>query len=82
MASVVGTQFMFLNIYKNGTTYVTGNVSQPVSATTYAKSTASTLLYLNGSTDYVEGYAYFSATNTTSSGADAVQFSGSLVRSA
>jgi len=82
MASVTGTHFMFLNIYKNGTTYVTGNVSQPVTSTTYAKSTVSTLLYLNGSTDYVEGYAYFSNANTTASGADAVQFSGSLVRSA
>ena len=82
MTSVVGTQFMFLNIYKNGSTYVFGNVSQPVAATTYARATASSLVYLNGSTDYVEGYAYFSAANATASGVDSVQFSGSLVRSA
>lgn len=82
MASVVGTQFMFVSIYKNGATYTRGNTAQPVNATTYASATSSSLVYLNGATDYIEGYVYFSATNSTANGADSVSISGSMVRAA
>ena len=82
MASTTGTQFMLLSIYKNGSTYVLGNLAQPVNGVTYARATASTLLYLNGSSDYVEGYAQFQIANSTYSGLESVQFSGAMVRGA
>ena len=82
MASTTATQFMFINPFKNGSSYVVGNISIPLSGVTYARATVSTLMYLNGTTDYVEGYAYFSANNLTAASSDGVQFSGSLVRTA
>jgi hypothetical protein len=65
-------------IYKNGSLYKTGN---DLSATAYA-TTMGTLVYMNGSTDYVEAYAYFSITGNTASGINATWFNGSMVRSA
>ena len=44
-------------IYKNGSTYQLGN-SAPNNGITGAQTTVSTILYLNGSTDYVELYCY------------------------
>jgi hypothetical protein len=82
MASTTGTQFMFISIYKNGSNYIYGNISQPVSGQTYARATASTLLYLNGSTDYVEGYVFFQIGNYTYAAANSIQFSGCMVRGA
>jgi hypothetical protein len=43
---------------------------------------ASTLVYLNGSTDYVEFYALFSSGQSTGTGAVETWFNGCLVRAA
>ncbi len=65
-------------IYKNGSLYKTGN---DLSATAYG-TTMGTLVYMNGSTDYVEAYTYFSITGNTQIGINATWFNGSMVRSA
>jgi hypothetical protein len=70
-------------IYKNGTVYAYG--PYPINATgTSAWSNMSALIYLNGSTDYVEGYIYqtsgISATLQSSNYANI--FAGVLVRAA
>lgn len=68
---------MSSNIYKNGTTVGYGNTFYNNSAGT---STTSKTVYLNGSTDYVEFYGYFSiAQNTVASEAGTYGF-GYLVR--
>lgn len=71
-------------IFKNGSNYSEGS-SVPNNTITGAESTVSTLVYMNGSTDYVELYCYL----YTGAGALSLQnssavnyFSGALVRSA
>ncbi len=71
-------------IFKNGSNYSEGS-SAPNNTITGAESTVSTLVYMNGSTDYVELYCYL----YTGAGAVSLQnssavnyFSGALVRSA
>lgn len=71
-----------VSFYKNGTEYARQSV---VSATTVNNLTGSTLVYLNGSTDYVEVYVYSTQTNISLFGdgtGSYTTFSGSLVRSA
>ena len=48
-----GTQEFFAPIYKNGTTYAWGNGFLP-STVHYSSTNGSCILYLNGTTDYVE----------------------------
>jgi hypothetical protein len=70
-------------IYKNGTLYRVGS-SYNISATLASTPTVTTVVYLNGSTDYVELYGYFvggsgmqfATTNNSTS------LSGCLVRAA
>ena len=69
-----------LNLYKNGSSFAllfdgNGNVSRIAS---------STLLYLNGSTDYVEMYGYISGTSSVlfDAGQNLTWFNASLVRTA
>jgi hypothetical protein len=71
---------IFPTIYKNGSAYLRGidasvNLSQV---------SISALVYLNGSTDYVELYAFaaFAGTSDISSGQIYTYFTGALVRSA
>ena len=72
----------YASIYKNGSTYantLTGDVPNG----SYSNQSISIVLYLNGSTDYVEAYirpsqtGYYPQTNTRS-----IALSGSLVRGA
>jgi len=70
----------FSMIYKNGVNYKIGNfigivAQNPVSG-------VSALVYLNGSTDYIELYAYSETTATINSASIATWFTGSLVRGA
>ena len=66
-----------LYIHKNGATNVTGAYQTSVGHL------VSGLVYMNGSTDYLEVYYYGSAGLTTSNNAEtANQFSGALVRAA
>jgi hypothetical protein len=71
-------------IFKNGSSYAEGS-SSPNNSITGAESTASSVIYLNGSTDYVELYCYL----YTGVGALTLQnsspvnyFNGCLVRGA
>ena len=64
-------------IYKNGTEYKIGTVAAGSSA-----AGVSSLVYLNGSTDYVELYGYFAAGQNAATGTSSTWFNGSLVRAA
>ena len=84
----VTTQQLALAIYKNGTTaerLVDINPSASLSANSSTVVSSSSLIYMNGSTDYVELYGYYylgTCTFSQSNGAITSRFSGSLVRSA
>ena len=73
--------YFFTAVYKNGSAYKRGNnysTNSPFSPN--AQTTA--LVYLNGSTDYVEFYGIGSSSFSTYSGVDTVYMQGVLVRSA
>ena len=74
-------------IYKSGSAYKLGTYSVQPTTTDAAtqNATVSSIVYLNGSTDYVEFYGWsqsLSGAITTTSGLSTVWFNGSLVRSA
>ena len=65
------------SIYKNGTDFKDG-----VDATSGGSSYVSALVYFNGSTDYVELYAYSGVTQNTATGQNKTYFQGAMVRAA
>lgn len=65
-------------LYKNGSSFKFGS---DLNAACYS-SNVTTLVYLNGSTDYIELYAYTATTATLSSNGLGNYFQASLVRSA
>jgi hypothetical protein len=66
---------MYTSIYKNGTEY------RRATTTSLGNSRLSTLVHLNGTTDYVEGYALSTSSNfTTTTGVVMTSFSGVLVQ--
>lgn len=70
------------SIWKNGSHYQNGN-SPSTSASSNAQSlTVTALVYLNGSTDYVELYGWINGTSTVFWGSGSTIFSGYLVRAA
>jgi hypothetical protein len=76
--NTTGTGQTAISIYKNGSQFRDGN-------NLYGPAVAvgvSTLIYLNGSTDYVEIYGYFATAGNTSNAQTVTYFSGSMVRSA
>lgn len=76
--------YILTQLGKNGNVYKTGN-SCVGNGSTYPASTISSVVYLNGTTDYVEVYAYGSngtATFSTQNGLDRTYFNGALVRAA
>lgn len=66
-----------ISIYKNGSDYVMSDVNSST-----VRLTASCILYLNGSTDYVEAYTYNGSGGTAVYNDTDNQFSGALVRAA
>jgi hypothetical protein len=66
-------------IYKNGSIYKAG--SDVATSTPYA-SVVSSIIYCNGSTDYLELYAFSGNSTTSVSGISATWFNGCLVRGA
>jgi hypothetical protein len=68
-------------IFKNGSRYLTG-VEVTYNASLGGHIPISDLVYLNGSTDYIELYIYLTTGTTISSGETNTIFSGSMVRSA
>lgn len=83
IAAAVGAQSAafssncLLTIYKNGVEYKRGN--QPASSTWGVH--VSAMVYLNGTTDYVELYAYSDNTVTLAAGAAITYFQGGLMLS-
>jgi hypothetical protein len=69
-------------IYKNGSSYKAGSAVGGTSLTFFGGS-VSAVVYLNGSTDYVELYGYVTATTPIFySGIDTTYFNGCLLRGA
>ena len=77
-----GTGIIFASIFKNGSAFKGGNEIPNSTAGTYV--VASALIYLNGSTDYVEIYGYQTTGGTANLGSNSQDFafSASMVRSA
>lgn len=70
-------------LYKNGSIYING--SDSTVAAGQANSSASVIVSMNGSTDYIELYAYIIATTakiTSFASSNYTQMTGSLIRSA
>ena len=68
-------------VYKNGGVAISGNLNVPVSSVD-GIGTVNGLLYMNGSTDYVEMYCYVAGTSPVIQNSTATQFSGFLARAA
>jgi len=69
-------------VYKNGAIYarISGGIMS--SASGYVSPAGGCLVYLNGTTDYIEAYSYASATTAILAFADSATFSAAMVRSA
>lgn len=63
------------SVYKNGVRFKDGSAIYPASAPAVSQVTVSTLVYLNGSTDYVELYGYVAGTGAATFGAAAPNLS-------
>ena len=74
--SQTSTTTTLIAIYKNGSSYLLG---LQLPASTFQVGSMSALIFMNGSTDYIEAYFYGSAT-TINSGSGGNQFSAYLVR--
>ncbi len=74
--SVSPTVFV-VSIYKNGTSLKQGG---DIRGALSGSITSSALIYMNGTTDYLEGYAYITATTPTISGSNISYFSAFFVR--
>jgi len=74
VAATTTTQLVF---YKNGAVFKYGNQCASIS---YVTNNSTALIYCNGSTDYVELYALFGATNNTNPSNSSVYFQASMVR--
>lgn len=66
-------------IYKNGAEYKRGSYSNP---TAIVGGYVSCLVYLNGSTDYIEGWTYSTSTRTTDTASNATYIQGVMIRAA
>jgi len=76
--NAAGTTFLRALLYKNGAL----NSSGTISAGTAYVSQSSDIIYLNGTTDYIELYAYSASTTNIDTSQDATFMSGFLARSA
>ena len=69
---------LYVAIYKNGNVYkgnylgVAGSIGTTLSA----------LVYFNGTSDYIEGYAFFGAGQAVATGTDFTYFQAAMIRSA
>jgi hypothetical protein len=68
-----------INVYKNGSL---AKKSSYVGGVAYYACTSSVLIYMNGTTDYLEFYLYASASAALATGTEATYFQASLARSA
>ena len=77
-ADIGGSGFIVMDLYKNGSNYKRSSGSSG----TEVYAVVSTIVYLNGSTDYVEVYGYSTAANASVYGSAGVYtyFNGCLLR--
>jgi hypothetical protein len=76
-----GATYIWALIYKNGGLAVSGNLNVPVSGID-GIGTVNGLVFMNGSTDYVEMYCYLAGTSPVIQTGAVTVFSGVLVRGA
>ena len=74
-AASAGTYFE-LDIFKNGSRF------KATQNSIYFAITVSSIIYMNGSTDYLEGYVFITGIGTLTASSAFTNFSGCLVRSA
>ena len=75
------TAELSIAVYKNGAGHRQG--SDFITAGTQYSQSISTLVYCNGSTDYIEIYVYIAAASkSTGTGDNSVWFNGAMIRSA
>ena len=80
-ASAAAITRSMIQIYKNGSGYKYGNDVSPSGSN--AVVVVSSIVYLNGSTDYVEIYGFITATSPAiSASSSLVYFNGAMVRAA
>lgn len=79
-ATMSTSTYIWIQIYKNGVVEVSGNLNPPYA--TDGMGTVNGLVYLNGSTDYVELYCYLDGTGSILVQDVYTQFSGFLARAA
>lgn len=81
LTSQFGTGQSFITIYKNGAKFKTGTDANIAGLISHV---ISTLIYLNGTTDYIEAYAYQGSAGslTIASNTPDTWFQASLVRGA
>lgn len=79
--STTTSDFIFCTVYRNGSETSRGSHEMPALAN-YPTSIVCALVYLNGTTDYVELYAYSNATRNVQGGLAFTSFSSALVRAA
>jgi hypothetical protein len=80
-----GSYIVMCTIYKNGSAFAKGT-QVAAAATNNASTSVTSVIYFNGSTDYVELYTYQNVSNPlatlASDSGNAVRFEGCLVRGA
>jgi hypothetical protein len=79
IAVTTGASQVVCSVYKNASPYKIGSI--PAGSIAFANTT-SALVYLNGSTDYIEFYAYFSIGQGSSAAATDTFFQASMTRRA
>ncbi len=70
----------FIAIYKNGSSYKNGTFAN--TAITFGGFTVSSIVYCNGTTDYIEIYGAFTSSQPTNAGSNFSWFNGCFLRSA
>jgi hypothetical protein len=71
--------YILCSIYKNGSSYSNNEVM--LNGQNYTSTAVSDIVYLNGSSDYVEGYALQQLNSTVTNGSNITNFSGTWIRS-
>jgi hypothetical protein len=72
---------LVVSIYRNGSIYRAGSNVVTAAGVSYA-AVVSALVYLNGSTDYIEAYTYIGASSASFANSVATYFDAAMVRSA
>ena len=73
--------YIWIFVFKNGAQELAGNLNVPVT-TVDGIGIVNGLVYMNGTTDYVEMYCYLAGTSPIVQNANGTQFSGFLARAA